>query len=165
MNSLIKTLLTIFFILSISFSVFSNEIIDGPKLSSDDVRVEMTDIIVRNIETEIKLHFKNPEFRQVYEGLPVTVYINNKPIVIRLNKGAASFKYKFTQKENFEIKISEFSYSKKITPIPLWFSVIPPLIAILFALIFKEVFTALFIGILVGTATMFWYQDVALIPA
>ena len=165
MNSLIKTLLTAFFVLFISYSLFSNEIIDGPKLSSDDVRVEMTDIIVKNIETEIKLHFKNPEFRQVYEGLPVTVYINNKPIVIRLNKGAASFKYKFTQKENFEIKISEFSYSKKITPIPLWFSVIPPLIAILFALIFKEVFTALFIGILVGTATMFWYQDVALIPA
>jgi len=165
MNSLIKILLTALFVLSISYSVLSNEIIDSPKLSSDDVRVEMTDIIVRNIETEIKLHFKNPEFRQVYEGLPITVYINNKPIVVRLNKGAASFKYKFTQKENFEIKISEFSYSKKVTPIPLWFSVIPPLIAILFALIFKEVFTALFIGILVGTATMFWYQDVALIPA
>ena len=165
MNSLIKTLLTAFFVLFISYSLFSNEIIDGPKLSSDDVRVEMTDIIVKNIETEIKLHFKNPEFRQVYEGLPITVYINNKPIVVRVNKGAASFKYKFTQKENFEIKVSEFTFSKKVTPIPLWFSVIPPLIAILFALIFKEVFTALFIGILVGTATMFWYQDVALIPA
>jgi len=165
MNSLIKTLLTAFFVLFISYSIFSNEIIDGPKLSSDDVRVEMTDVIVRNIETEIKLHFKSPEFRQVYEGLPITVYINNKPIVVRVNKGAASFKYKFTQKENFEIKVSEFTFSKKVTPIPLWFSVIPPLIAILFALIFKEVFTALFIGILVGTATMFWYQDVALIPA
>ncbi|PLX16313.1 MAG: sodium:proton antiporter, partial [Marinilabiliales bacterium] len=61
--------------------------------------------------------------------------------------------------------ISGFTYTKKVNPIPIWFSIIPPLIAILFSLIFKEVFTALFIGILVGTATMFWYQDTALIPA
>ena len=136
-----------------------------PNLRHDDVRIEMTDIIVKNIETSIKIYFKDPDFRQTYEGYPVTVYINGEPIVVRVIKGAATIKYKFTKKQTFQIQISDYTFTKKVTPIPLWFSIIPPLIAILFALIFKEVFTALFIGILVGTTTMFWYQDVSVFPA
>jgi len=38
-----------------------------------------------------------------------------------------------------------------IKHIPLWLSIIPPLIAILLALIFKEVITSLFVGIWVGS--------------
>jgi len=38
----------------------------------------------------------------------------------------------------------------RIKSIPLWVSIVPPLIAILLALIFKEVVTSLFIGILSG---------------
>ena len=136
-----------------------------PNLRHDDVRIEMTDIIVKNIETSIKIYFKDPDFRQTYEGYPVTVYINGEPIVVRVIKGAATIKYKFTKKQTFQIQISDYTFTKKVTPIPLWFSIIPPLIAILFALIFKEVFTASFIGILVGTTTMFWYQDVSVFPA
>ena len=154
----------IFSILFINLSI-ANDIPKIPELNKDDVSVEMTNIIVKGIETDIKLNFKNQEFRKRFEGYPVTIKINNKPVVVRVIKGTATLKYKFTEKQDFEIKISDYTYSKKITPIPLWFSIIPPLIAILFALIFKEVFTALFIGILVGTATMFWYQDTALIPA
>ncbi len=154
----------IFSILFINLSI-ANDIPEIPELNKDDVSVEMTNIIVKGIKTEIKLNFKNQEFRKRFEGYPVTIKINNKPVEVRVIKGTASFKYIFTEKQDFEIKISNYTYSKKVTPIPLWFSVIPPLIAILFALIFKEVFTALFIGILVGTATMFWYQDTALIPA
>lgn len=159
-----KYLSLIFSVLFINLSI-ANDIPEIPELNKDDVSVEMTNIIVKGIKTEIKLNFKSQEFRKKFEGYPVTIKINNKPVVVRVIKGTASFNYKFTEKQDFEIKISNYTYSKKVTPIPLWFSVIPPLIAILFALIFKEVFTALFIGILVGTATMFWYQDTTLIPA
>ncbi|HAF30989.1 MAG TPA: sodium:proton antiporter [Bacteroidales bacterium] len=166
MNFLIQK---IFFSILIAFSFLTlaqaTDITDAPKLNKNDVSIEMTNVIVKGIETEIKINFKNQEFRKVYEGYPVTIKVNDKPIVVRVIKGIASFKYKFNQNQNFEIKISEYSFTKKVTPIPLWFSVIPPLIAILFALIFKEVFTALFIGILVGTATMFWYQDSSLFMA
>lgn len=155
-----------FLILCISSS-FANDNPDlkDPQLKQEDVRIEMTDIIVKNIETNINIHFKDPDFRQIFEGYPVTVYINGNPVETKVVKGAATVKYKFKKKQTFQIQISEFTFTKKVTPIPLWFSIIPPLIAILFALIFKEVFTALFIGILVGTATMFWYQDVSLFPA
>ena len=166
MNSLLKKiLLSLFGIVLISFHCYSNDIPKGPELSENDVTVEMTNVIMKGIDAKIKVHFKNHEFRKTFEGYPVTIEVNGKPIVARLVKGTAEFQYKFTKKENFHIEISGFTFSKKINPIPLWFSVIPPLIAILFALIFKEVFTALFIGILVGTATMFWYQDTNLFLA
>lgn len=160
MNSIIKKIsLSILIAFLYLNSAVANDITSDPELNTNDVSVEMTSVIVKGIETEIKVIFKNQEFRKVYEGYPVTIKVNNKPVVTRVIKGVATFNYKFNQKQDFEIKISEYTFSKKITPIPLWFSIIPPLIAILFALIFKEVFTALFIGILVGTATMFWYQD------
>jgi len=166
MNSLIKLIsLNIFLLLSIHLFATTDDLKDSITLSSNDVEVEMTNIIVQGIETDIHLNFKNPEFRKAYEGNPITIIINNKPIVTNVVMGTATFKYKFNKKEELKISISEFTYKKDITPIPLWFSVIPPLIAILFALIFKEVFTALFIGILVGTVTIFWYQDTALLPA
>ncbi|MFC2103970.1 Na+/H+ antiporter NhaC family protein [Bacteroidota bacterium] len=144
---------------------FANDIPEIPLLNNNDITVELTNVIVKGIDTEIKLNFKNQEFRKRFEGYPVTIKVNNKPVVVRVIKGSASFKYKFIKKQDFEINISNYTYSKNITPIPLWFSIIPPLVAILFALLFKEVFTALFIGILVGTTTIFWYQDTALIPA
>ena len=165
MNLFKKLSFSIFTFLFVTNLIVANDIPEIPQLHQDDVSIEMTNVIVKGIETEIKLNFKNQEFRKIFEGYPVTIMVNNTPIVARVIKGTVTFKYKFTEKQNFEIKISNYTYSKKITPIPLWFSIIPPLIAILFALIFKEVFTALFIGILVGTATMFWYQDTAFVPA
>ncbi|MCK5168878.1 MAG: hypothetical protein KAQ75_03280, partial [Bacteroidales bacterium] len=135
------------------------------QLTQDDVIVEMSNVIVKGIETDIKLNFKNPEFRQTFEGYPVTIIVNDQPMVARVIRGSATLKYKFKKKQTLKIQISEYTLRKQINPIPLWFSIIPPLIAIVFALLFKEVFTALFIGILVGTATMFWYQDEGLIPA
>ncbi|MCB2194760.1 MAG: Na+/H+ antiporter NhaC family protein [Bacteroidetes bacterium] len=166
MNSLLKrTLLSLILIINVAAIGFTNNIAELPELKQNDISVEMTDVIVKNIETDIKLVFKDQEFRKRFEGYPITIKVNDKPVVVRVVKGNATFTYKFTKSEDFNITLGEYSFTKKVTPIPLWFSIIPPLIAILFALIFKEVFTALFIGILVGTTTIFWYQDTALIPA
>ena len=166
MNSFLKKLfLNITFLFFLGLSGFANDLPKAIALSQDDVSIEMTNIIVKGIEIDIKLHFHNPEFRKTYEGYPITIKINGKSMVARMTKGSANIKYKFDEKQDFKLSVSGFEYEKYITPIPLWFSIIPPLIAIIFALLYKEVFTALFIGILVGTATMFWYQDVALIPA
>lgn len=166
MNSLFKrTILSLVLIINIAVIGFTNNIAELPELKHNDISVEMTDVIVRSIDTDIKLVFKNQEFRKRFEGYPITIKVNDKPVVVRVVKGNARFTYKFTKSEDFNITLGEYSFTKKVTPIPLWFSIIPPIIAILFALIFKEVFTALFIGILVGTTTIFWYQDTALIPA
>jgi Na+/H+ antiporter NhaC len=159
MNSAFKKLLLFISIVIVSIQCFSNDIPTGPMLSDKDVEIEMSHVIMKGINANVKVHFKNPEFRQIFEGYPVTIKVNNKPIVARVEKGTAEFNYKFTERQDFKLEVSGYEFTKNVNPIPLWFSVIPPLIAILFALIFKEVFTALFIGILVGTTTMFWYQD------
>jgi len=159
MNSELKKIILFLSIVLLSIQCFSDDNPIGPTLSEKDVEIEMTNVIMKGINANVKVHFKNPEFRKIFEGYPVTIKVNNTPVVARIIKGTAEFRYKFTKKQDFKLEISGYTYTKKINPIPLWFSVIPPLIAILFALIFKEVFTALFIGILVGTATMFWYQD------
>jgi Na+/H+ antiporter NhaC len=159
MISELKKLILFLSIVLFSIQCFANDNPVGPNLSEKDVEIEMTHVIMKGINANVKVHFKNPEFRKIFEGYPVTIKVNNTPVVARVVKGTAEFSYKFTKKQDFKLEISGYTYTKKVNPIPLWFSVIPPLVAILFALIFKEVFTALFIGILVGTATMFWYQD------
>lgn len=164
-SSFKKTFLNIALLLFIGLSSFANDLPKNIILSKDDVSVEMTNIIVKGIEIEIELQFHNTEFRKVNEGYPIAIKINGNTMMPILTKGSAIIKYKFDKKQDLNITVSEFIYKKHVTPIPLWFSIIPPLIAIIIALLFKEVFTALFIGILVGTATIYWYQDAALISA
>lgn len=166
MNSFIKKfLLNSFLLIILALNLKANDQPIDVLLTKNDVEVEMTNVIVKGIETSIKLNFKDREFRQKYEGYPITIVVNGQKMVSRLIKGSATIQYKFHKKQDLHLEISGYEFTKRINPIPLWFSIIPPLIAILFALIFKEVFTALFIGILVGTATMFWYQDTNLILA
>lgn len=45
------------------------------------------------------------------------------------------------------------------TPIPLWMSVVPPLMAILLAFAFREVITSLVLGVFSGTAIIGFYRD------
>ena len=42
-------------------------------------------------------------------------------------------------------------------PMPLWMSILPPLVAIIMALLIKEVISSLFVGILTGTFLMALY--------
>jgi len=46
---------------------------------------------------------------------------------------------------------TDLVFQKTIKTIPLWLSILPPLLAILLALVFKEVIASLFVGIFVGT--------------
>ena len=43
------------------------------------------------------------------------------------------------------------------SPMPLWMSILPPLVAIVMALIVKEVISSLFVGVLTGTFLMAYY--------
>ncbi|MCF8336172.1 MAG: Na+/H+ antiporter NhaC family protein [Bacteroidales bacterium] len=146
--------------------VFSNKTFT-PKtsISSKEVQVKHTDIIVRNIEHEITLHFKKEAFREFYEGKTIDLQVNGQPVTVEIKKGKATFPWKFSSETDFTIHYQNFEYQTHINPIPLWFSVIPPLIAILFALIFKEVYSALFIGILIGTTTIYAHQGVEFFTA
>lgn len=61
------------------------------------------------------------------------------------------------EKQSLVFRAGDLYSSLPCSPIPLWMSILPPLIAILFALIFREVFSALFAGLLVGTTILHLY--------
>ena len=50
-----------------------------------------------------------------------------------------------------------YFWGLKLTIMPLWMSILPPLVAILMALLLKEVVSSLFLGILTGTFIMSLY--------
>ncbi|TRX70882.1 Na+/H+ antiporter NhaC family protein [Carboxylicivirga sp. M1479] len=77
------------------------------------------------------------------------------------------FYCQYTFRETTEIQLIHQNRveKKNITPIPLWLSILPPLIAILMALITKEVFSSLFIGLLIGTSVIYKYSGIGLFVA
>ncbi len=50
-----------------------------------------------------------------------------------------------------------YAFGPVVGPMPLWMSILPPLVAIVMALIIKEVISSLFVGILTGTFLMALY--------
>ncbi len=50
-----------------------------------------------------------------------------------------------------------YVFGPATAPMPLWMSILPPLVAIVMALLIKEVISSLFVGILTGTFIMAYY--------
>jgi Na+/H+ antiporter NhaC len=81
------------------------------------------------------------------------VFIQGEKLRLPVDEnGQVAITYIFTEKdETLSIGVGLTSYYGEINPIPLWMSVLPPLLAIFLALIFKEVLSSLLVGILTGT--------------
>ncbi len=147
-------LIALFFILIAPFSTLCS----SEKNTENLLEIEHTDIIIKNIDHQFTLVFKDQKFIKQHEGKKITIRVNEEPKEVKIRRGKATFTQQFSRETDLFIQYNDFQYEKHINPIPLWFSIIPPLVAILFALLFKEVFSALFIGILIGTTTIYFYQ-------
>ncbi len=132
--------------------------INDSTFSQNDIKIELPSIIVQNVAANIKIVLKNPDQIKIYQNKNINILVHDSLIELAVLNGVAKFDYKFSEKETLSIKIAKFSWSKEVIPIPLWMSILPPLIAILMALIFREVFSALFVGLLVGTTIIYYYQ-------
>jgi len=75
-------------------------------------------------------------------------------------KKEQGFEYRIILGQESEIKLNYLDYERNliVEPIPLWLSIIPPLIAILLAFFFKEVVTALFFGLFFGALVIELFQ-------
>ncbi|NPD44476.1 MULTISPECIES: Na+/H+ antiporter NhaC family protein [unclassified Lentimicrobium] len=88
------------------------------------------------------------------------VYVNGKAETLEIIDGYAYLPIKIDVESIIKLESTHGVIEVKVNPIPLWFSIIPPLVAIFVALVFKEVFTALFMGIFIGTTTIqFFYGE------
>ncbi len=104
-----------------------------------------------------------------------TLFINDKSIEdVVFRNGIGSFVlndienrifYLHADKEEHHgqlLHIKESANEITIRKIPLWVSILPPLIAILLALLLKEVFIALFCGVWIGSFALYGFNIMAL---
>ncbi|MGM0625996.1 MAG: Na+/H+ antiporter NhaC family protein [Bacteroidota bacterium] len=144
-------------------SLFLTGILATPSLSAgtaspDSMHVTLPDIIVSKTDINIGIVlYKDGEVMHDYseEG---RVRVNGEVEYLNFLNGRAELTHRFDRKQSFRLTCDKQTYIRNVRPIPLWMSVIPPLIAILFALIFKEVFSALVLGIFSGTLIISMYQ-------
>ncbi|MBI9038290.1 MAG: hypothetical protein JEY97_09175 [Bacteroidales bacterium] len=124
----------------------------------DDLQINISQIIIKNVSTSIEIDFLNSNDQKDLINGNVKAYVNDSLYVLQFVDGIANFEYIFEEKEIFTIEIDDFVYTKAVNPIPLWMSILPPILAILMALVFREVYSALFIGLLVGTTIIYYFQ-------
>lgn len=93
-----------------------------------------------------------------YSDLPDSVYLNGKLKLLYWDGNNASLDY--TVEEGIQtLQIAGETYTSPGRGIPLAWSIVPPLIAIVLALLFKEVLSSLFAGIFSGAAIVGAYAD------
>jgi len=150
----LTNLLTFFILLAVITPLKAQETL---AISKDDIEVEFPFIIIQHIPFTIDLKVVDPLKAAAIEGHELSVRLNGKTENVVINEGVGKISFTATRKQGLVLRADDFSFRKDLTPVPLWMSILPPLIAILFALAFREVFSALFAGLLVGTTILHFY--------
>ena len=154
---MIKKLLL--FVLLISIAKFSfSQLSPDYKFTDTDFQVNFPLVVMQHVEIEIEI-IPSQNLKDRLQNKELSeILINGKSVPQKVKDGNYYIQYKFAEEETLNIQIGSFSYTKTSNPIPLWMSILPPLIAIIMALWIREVFTALFIGILFGSTLIYFYQ-------
>ncbi len=147
----------IIFLLIPVITLFANRE-NQSSIFQDDLEINISKIIIKNVPTSIEINFANSYDQTSLNNKEIEVLLNDSIYVLQFVNGKAEFEYKFKEKEIFTIEIDDFIFTKEVNPIPLWMSILPPLLAIFMALIFREVYSALFFGLLVGTTIIYYFQ-------
>lgn len=121
-------------------------------LSAQAFQVNLPKIVLSDVEYQLSIDSLPAEFE--------VVTINGQSVQGDIIDGQLHVDYTFKSHQK-AISITVGTQTKEIPvhPIPLWLSILPPLLAILFALIFKEVVTALVSGIFLGASIIGVYQE------
>lgn len=146
--------------LSFLFLISSGLIANDDSNSKIIWEVELSDVFVANSTATIDLIAE-------FDGTPndlkerfSEIKVNGEYIPVKWKQFSGTATFPVLPGESLVIvEIGETIIEKSINPIPLWMSVIPPLVAIFLALVFREVISSLFIGILSGALIVGYYSD------
>jgi len=131
---------------------------DTHAFSDEQIEVIFPNIIVKTVEQEIVIHITDAELARQLEGQELTVGLNEEALIVPIENGSMLILYDFPEEEEVTISIGEVTRTKTVHPIPLWFSILPPLIAIMVALLIREVYSALFCGVWLGAGIIAYFQ-------
>jgi Na+/H+ antiporter NhaC len=142
------------------FCLFSGSIAlaDGEEIfAREDFEIDIPPVFVSGIETEAKVTCTSPQklFQVNYEVIAI---INGQKQKLNFVNNEANFKLVFDRQEPMSFKIGGFTFVQEINPMPLWVSIIPPLLVIGLALVFKEVISSLVLGIICGGSFIGYYS-------
>ncbi|MDQ2177553.1 Na+/H+ antiporter NhaC family protein [Marinifilum sp. D714] len=154
------TLSILLLLLLLSFESVASD--KEKKTIHEDFTIELPKIIIADIPSEITLHLKNESHLKKDS---VLIKINESEFWIQPEHDQIKIPFVFKGNDVVQLSISQQEQKVKYKAIPLWMSILPPLIAILMALVFKEVFSALFVGLFSGTLIIFGYQDISFFSA
>ena len=138
----------------LSFPLKGEEV---PFLGKDEINIEFPFIIIQHIPLDIEIEITDIETAKALEGKEISIHIGEEYKEVMILNGKGEINYVLGRKTEMNFSCDAFQYGKEVNPVPLWMSILPPLIAILFALIFKEVFSALFAGLLIGTTILHFF--------
>lgn len=124
----------------------------------DDFGVELSQFVVSGVPTTATITLLNDSLKAAWQGYRVEAKINGKDHLLDFTDGKAEVKVTFDRKEPFSLKIGLVAFVQDMTPMPLWLSIFPPLIAIVLALVFREVIVSLFAGLLFGAGCVGYYS-------
>ena len=155
-----KLFFNILFLSSFLFTAFFSL---AQNASVKEFKFENSAPIIKGVESELKIIALDSLGKVADYDCFSSVFINGQKVDIFFYEGVASLKFNFKEKSELILSCENISVSKQINPIPLWLSILPPLIAILLALIFKEVYTAIFLGIFSGTLIIAFYSGTGFI--
>jgi Na+/H+ antiporter NhaC len=113
--------------------------------------------VMKGVRTEVRLTLPT----NLVHTATIDVEVNGQLQTWPVTNGVAIKELVFEKKQQLSIRQSQTLYTKQVNPIPLWLSVLPPLIAIAMALFFKEVYLSLFSGLFSGTFILFYYKQLS----
>jgi Na+/H+ antiporter NhaC len=160
-----KLLLRIFTTINLLFVIYPAFSASVSEKLDNKVEIEFPAIIVKHVEQDITIQITDRELSKALEGSELMVNLNGNPIRAEVVFGKLTVSYDFPEQETLELSIGDYSMTRDVNPIPLWLSILPPLIAIFFALLLREVYSALIAGIWIGTGVIYFYQGSSFFPA
>ena len=128
------------------------------------INIHLPGIIVSNVETSVELEIVSDLISHPEEQ-SLSVKINNETYDLIFHLGKASIPYTFNEPTILVVETGNIRSELPVRPIPLWMSVLPPLLAIIIALTFREVISALFLGLFAGTLIIWFYRGVGVFGA
>ncbi len=115
--------------------------------------LDLPPAIMKNVSVTIRIQKANPD-----DFVEPILLIDGVKQEAQEDENGLYCEYTFTKESDIQLIQQSRIENKRVNPIPLWLSILPPLIAILMALITKEVFSSLFVGLLIGTSVIFKYS-------
>ncbi len=144
------------FLIFLASGLFAQEGGTGrlPKeVTGKEVGIELPHPLMKGVEQEVSLTLKT---HGNFDG-SVPIKVNGDERKIRFQDGVGSFSYSF-EKAPLVLMIGDERIERDYQAIPLWTSLLPPLLAIFLALLLREVYASLFAGIFLGTVLSLWFK-------